>query len=624
MSSLQHESSNKSLAIQSLIALGVVFGDIGTSPLYAFRECFSPHYGLALTEGNVFGILSLILWTLTLVISVKYMTYILRADNNGEGGVLSLMALVSKVEENRKWVVLVGLIGAALLFGDGVITPAISVLSAVEGLKIIAPNLGSFVIPITLILISLLFYFQRFGTAKIGSFFGPIVLVWFITIGMFGVIKLIEHPYILWALNPIYAVRFFIDNSLSSVLVLGSIFLVVTGGESLYADMGHFGRKPIVRAWYFVAFPALILNYFGQGALLLSNPEAIENPFFMLAPDWALWPLVILAAATATIASQALISGIFSLSKQAMQLGFFPRLQIVHTSSSVIGQIYLPFVNACLFVGVVLLVLQFQTSAALASAYGVAVAATMGLTTILAFDVATKIWKWKIWQASLLFGGLLISDILFFGANAVKFFEGGWVALLLASFVFILMKTWQLGRVQLLEILKKRSISVEEFLEHINKLQPQRVPGYAVFMSGDAWGVPVPLLHNLKHNKVLHEKILILTVKTSKIPFVKASDRVKVRELAPNFYRLKAYFGFRERPSVVTIFQAAKAAGLDFPLDEITFVLGRETIVVREQTFFSKWRSKLFSFMSRNAERPMLFFNIPPNNVIEVGTQIEI
>jgi KUP system potassium uptake protein len=624
MSSMSHEASSKSLLVQSLIALGVVFGDIGTSPLYAFRECFSTHYGLALTEGNVFGILSLILWTLIIVVCLKYITYVLRADNNGEGGVLSLMALVTKVEENRGWVILMGLTGAALLFGDGVITPAISVLSAVEGLKIVAPELSHYVIPITLVLIFFLFYFQKFGTAKIGSFFGPIILLWFLSIGSLGVLKIIEHPFILTAINPIYALNFFLDNSMTGLLVLGSIFLVVTGGEALYADMGHFGRKPIVRAWFVVAFPALVLNYFGQGALVLESPEAISNPFYLLAPEWALWPLVILAAATTTIASQALISGIYSLSKQAMQLGFFPRLNIVHTSSSSIGQIYLPFVNACLFLGVVLLVLEFKTSAELASAYGVAVSATMAITTVLAFDVAIKIWKWPLWKAISIFGSFLILDLLFFGTNIIKFFSGGWVALLMAAMVYILMKTWQLGRIQLLHILKSRSISVEDFLLQIGRDKPQTVPGYAIFMSGDAWGVPVALLHNLKHNKVLHKNIMILTVKTRREPFVSSAERVKVRDLGHNLHRVKAYFGFRERPNIDVILAAAREAGLDFPLEQCTFVLGRETIVVDDHSFFKSWRPRLFSFMSRNAERPMSFFNIPPNNVIEVGVQIEI
>ncbi len=621
---MSHEASSKSLLVQSLIALGVVFGDIGTSPLYAFRECFSTHYGLALTEGNVFGILSLILWTLIIVVCLKYITYVLRADNNGEGGVLSLMALVTKVEENRGWVILMGLTGAALLFGDGVITPAISVLSAVEGLKIVAPELSHYVIPITLVLIFFLFYFQKFGTAKIGSFFGPIILLWFLSIGSLGVLKIIEHPFILTAINPIYALNFFLDNSMTGLLVLGSIFLVVTGGEALYADMGHFGRKPIVRAWFVVAFPALVLNYFGQGALVLESPEAISNPFYLLAPEWALWPLVILAAATTTIASQALISGIYSLSKQAMQLGFFPRLNIVHTSSSSIGQIYLPFVNACLFLGVVLLVLEFKTSAELASAYGVAVSATMAITTVLAFDVAIKIWKWPLWKAISIFGSFLILDLLFFGTNIIKFFSGGWVALLMAAMVYILMKTWQLGRIQLLHILKSRSISVEDFLLQIGRDKPQTVPGYAIFMSGDAWGVPVALLHNLKHNKVLHKNIMILTVKTRREPFVSSAERVKVRDLGHNLHRVKAYFGFRERPNIDVILAAAREAGLDFPLEQCTFVLGRETIVVDDHSFFKSWRPRLFSFMSRNAERPMSFFNIPPNNVIEVGVQIEI
>lgn len=608
----------------SLLALGVVFGDIGTSPLYAFRECFSEHHNIPLNEASILGILSLIVWTLIVVICFKYITLILRADNNGEGGILSIMSLVSVAEKNRAWVFLAGLIGSALLFGDGIITPAISVLSAVEGLQILDPDLAGFVLPITIVVLVFLFSFQKHGTARIGSFFGPIILVWFITITAMGIYGIIQNPTVFRGLNPVYAIQFFLDNQMSGLLVLGSVFLVVTGGEALYADMGHFGRTPIQRAWFFVAFPALIINYFGQGALLLENPQTISNPFFQMAPEWALAPIVIIATLATVIASQALISGVYSLAKQAMQLGYFPRMHIVHTSQSEIGQIYLPFMNWAMLIGVVWLVIEFKSSSELASAYGVAVAGTAALTTVLATDVALKIWKWKPLKVMAIFIPLLCVDILFFSTNIVKFLSGGWVAILVGTMVYILMKTWQNGRLCLLEILKSRSILVEDFLKNVEMLKPHRAKGYAIFMSGDAWGVPFPLIHNMKHNKVLHENIMLLTIKTKEVPTVRPDERIKIRELAPNFHRVRAYFGYMEKPNIYLILKSCQEAGLHFPLEYTTFVLGRETIVTKEKSFIKSWRKRLFALMSRNAERPMAFFNIPAQNVIEVGVQIEI
>lgn len=614
----------QSSLLMSLLALGVVFGDIGTSPLYAFRECFGPHHALPLTEPNILGVLSLIVWTLITVICFKYISLILRADNNGEGGILSLMSLVSSAEKNRSWVILAGIVGAALLFGDGIITPAISVLSAVEGLQIINPDLEHIVLPLTIALLFVLFSFQKHGTARIGSFFGPIILIWFLTLAALGIYGILMNPAVVKALYPYYAVQFFLENKMEGALVLGSVFLVVTGGEALYADMGHFGRPPIQKAWFFVAFPALIINYFGQGALLLQNPEAISNPFYKLAPEWALFPVVIIATMATVIASQALISGVYSLAKQAMQLGYFPRMHIVHTSKSEIGQIYLPFMNWAMLVGVIWLVIEFKSSADLASAYGVAVAGTAALTTLLATDVALKIWKWKPWKVMAIFIPLLIVDMLFFTTNIIKFWSGGWVAVLVGILIYIVMKTWQKGRIQLLEILKSRSILVEDFLKNVEMLNPHRAKGYAIFMSGDAWGVPFPLIHNMKHNKVLHENIMLLTIKTREVPTVSLEERIKIRELAPNFHRVRAYFGFMERPNIYLILKACQEAGLHFPLEYTTFVLGRETIVTKEKSFFKSWRQRLFALMSRNAERPMAFFNIPPQNVIEVGVQIEI
>ncbi|MES2770120.1 MAG: potassium transporter Kup [Bdellovibrionota bacterium] len=618
------QGSQKSRLLISLLALGVVFGDIGTSPLYAFRECFGPHHQVALNEMNILGVLSLIVWTLIVVICFKYITLILRADNNGEGGILSLMSLVSVAEKNRGWVFLTGLIGAALLFGDGIITPAISVLSAVEGLQILNPDLEHVILPLTIGLLVLLFSFQKHGTAKIGTFFGPIILVWFLTLSALGINGIIDNPEVLRALNPIYAIQFFMENGKEGFFILGSVFLVVTGGEALYADMGHFGRPPIQKAWFFVAFPALIINYFGQGALLLHTPSAISNPFYKLAPEWALIPVVIIATMATVIASQALISGVFSLAKQAMQLGYFPRMQIVHTSKSEIGQIYLPFMNWAMLLGVILLVIEFKSSSELASAYGVAVAGTAALTTILATDVALKLWGWKPWKVLMIFVPLLLVDLVFFTTNIVKFWSGGWVAIFVGSLIYVVMKTWQKGRIQLLEILKSRSILVEDFLKNVELLRPHRAKGYAIFMSGDAWGVPFPLIHNMKHNKVLHENIMLLTIKTKEVPTVHPDERIKIRDLGPNFHRVRAYFGFMEKPNIYLILKACQEAGLHFPLEYTTFVLGRETIVTKEKSFFKSWRQRLFALMSRNAERPMAFFSIPPQNVIEVGVQIEI
>lgn len=618
------------LGVIALGALGVVFGDIGTSPLYALRECFAPEHLLTLNPENILGVLSLISWTLFFMITLKYMSVVMRADNKGEGGILSLMALASssfKIENQplRRWcVTALGLFGAALLYGDGVITPAISVLSAVEGLKVVTPVFEPFIVPITICLIAILFLFQRFGTGKIGFFFGPIVLVWFVSIAVLGVSWIAQVPEVLQALNPWWAFQFFFHNGAEGFFVLGSVVLVVTGGEALYADMGHFGRKPIRLAWYFVAMPALILNYFGQGALLLSDPEAISNPFYLMAPKWALSPLVGLAAMTTVIASQALISGIFSITKQAVQLGYAPRLAIIHTSSREIGQIYLPFVNWCLAIGVIWLVIAFKHSSDLAAAYGIAVTGTMLITTLLAYEVARRIWKWERWKAFLVFGVFFIVDLSFFGTNIVKITHGGWVPLAIGAFIYLLMSTWAKGRKILAERLKSKSQPMEEFIQTLKANPPRRVEGAALYMTGDSWGVPVPLLHNLKHNKVMHSQIAILTIKTQDIPMVNKKDRVKIEELAPHFYRIIASYGFMEIPKIKHILEACRDQGIPFAIQETTFVLGRETILATGDPTLSVWREKLFAFMARNAERPTAFFKIPPNQVIEVGIQVEI
>ncbi len=618
------------LWLLSLSALGVVFGDIGTSPLYAFRECFSEEHRIAATPDNVLGILSLIFWALTLVVGVKYMMFVMRADNKGEGGILSLMALASQGFhqlgnlQKRMLITILGLFGAALLFGDGVITPAISVLSAVEGLKIVTPIFNPYIVPITVAIICVLFLFQFFGTGKIGVVFGPIIALWFVVIGILGLQGLLENPSILQAINPVYGFEFFRNNGLPGFFVLGSVFLVCTGGEALYADMGHFGRKPIKLSWFALAMPALMLNYFGQGALVLANPETISNPFYLLAPSWALWPMVILSTCATVIASQALISGVFSLTKQAVQLGFCPRLAIVHTSSREIGQIYIPSINWMMLAGVLWLVASFKTSSNLASAYGIAVTCTMVITTILAYEVARRLWKWSLLKAGLLFGFFLIIDFAFFVTNIAKITHGGWVPLVIGAAIYLLMSTWAQGRKILAERLKARSIPMTDFIEMLGKNPPRRVEGSAIYMTGDTWGVPVPLLHNLKHNKVMHSQIAILTIKTLEVPFVNKKERVQIETLAPQFYRIIANYGFTEIPKIKHILEACRERGMPFPIQETTFVLGRETILPTGDPTLSVWREKIFAFMARNAERPTAFFKIPPNQVIEVGIQVEI
>ncbi|MBX3019362.1 MAG: potassium transporter Kup [Bdellovibrionaceae bacterium] len=623
-----HSHSNKSLLALSIGALGVVYGDIGTSPLYALRESFQHNKFLELTPDNILGICSLIFWTIVLVINLKYMWFILRADNKGEGGILSLMALATAYgrEDSKRRILLliVGLFGSALLYGDGVITPAISVLSAVEGIKIVTPVFEPYILPITMTLLAGLFFIQRIGTGSIGKVFGPVVLLWFSSIAALGAAGIVENPEILRSLSPHYAVNFFLNNGLHSMLVLGSVFLVVTGGEALYADMGHFGKRPIRAAWVAIVFPCLVLNYMGQGALLLRNPAGIENPFYFLVPESLRIPMVILATLTTIIASQALITGIFSLTRQAVQLGFAPRLRIIHTSSREIGQIYIPTVNWILMAGVMWVVFSFKTSSSLASAYGIAVTATMVVTTFLAFVVARKLWNWPLSRALALFGFFLMIDLAFFGSNLIKIADGGWVPLVIAAFVYLLMSTWKKGRRILAEHLKARSVSVEDFLVRIKQAPPVRVPGTAVYMSGDAWGVPVPLLHNLKHNKVLHERVVLLTIRTVEVPSVNKKERVRIDSMGPNFYRIIANYGFMETPKIKHILEACREQGIHISLQDTTFVLGRETILPTGDPNMAVWREKIFALMARNAERPTAYFKIPPNQVIEVGIQVEI
>lgn len=621
---------SSSLFVLALGALGVVFGDIGTSPLYALRECFGSEHGLPLNYDNVMGILSLIFWTMMIIINFKYMTLILRADNKGEGGILSLMALAIRslsdaTNAKRKvFLVVLGIFGAALLYGDGVITPAISVLSAVEGLEYITKGFKPFVIPVTIFVLTMLFLVQRFGTGRIGVVFGPVIFIWFIVLGVLGIYGISLNPEVLWAVSPTYAMEFIIRNGMDAFFIMGSVFLVVTGGEALYADMGHFGRRPIRYSWFVMAFPGLVLNYFGQGGLLLSNPDAIANPFYFLAPKWAMAPLVLLSMMATVIASQALISGVFSLTRMAIQLGFWPRITIVHTSSYEIGQIYIPSMNWALFAGVIWLVITFKSSSQLASAYGISVTGTMVITAVLAFEVARQRWGWGMVKALSIFGVFLAIDLVFFSANVVKIPHGGWVSLAMAAVIYTLMTTWQKGRRTLYRKLKERSVSVEDFCQKLLQTPPIRISGTAIYMAGDPWGVPVPLLHNLKHNKVLHERVAILTIMTKEVPLVSKQNRVEIQEIIPNFYRILVYYGFLEIPKMKHILEALRQNNIHFNIGETTFVLGRETILPSNEPNMPLWRERLFAFMSKNAARPTAYFKIPPNQVIEVGIQVEI
>ncbi len=610
-----------------IAALGVTFGDIGTSPLYALRECFNPSHNIAPTTENIYGVLSLIFWTMTLIVTVKYMIFVLRADNNGEGGILSLMALIQGATGRfyvEKFFFPLGLMGAALLVGDGFITPAISVLSAVEGLAVAAPEVEHWVMPITIIILFGLFFIQSRGTGTIGRLFGPVIVVWMLVMGGLGIYGICQNPQIIRSLNPYYAWKFFQEHGAGLVVILGSVFLVVTGGEALYADMGHFGKRPIRLGWFYFVFPALVLNYLGQGAIVLNDNEKIASPFFKLAPEGWVIPLVILSTLATVIASQALISGVFSICKQAVQLGFYPRIQIKHTSREEIGQIYVPVVNWVLLAGVIWLVVTFKTSSNLASAYGIAVSMNMAITTLLAATVARIIWKWRLWKVITFALGFLVIDFVFVFSCLTKLFEGAWIPLIICAGIFLLMSTWKRGREILSNYLIERSVSLEEFVRNITVEPPKRVPGAAIYMTGDPFGVPLPLLQNMKHFKVLHEKIAVLTIATEQVPFVKRDGGLLIRELAPNFYRVFAIYGFMETPKIREILDLCQAQGVEFKIEDTTFVLGRETILAKGMRGMSAWREKIFAVMARNAQRPTAFFGIPASSVIEVGIQIEI
>ena len=619
--------TGRQLFALALGAVGVVYGDIGTSPLYAMRECFhGAHATLDPTRANVLGVLSLIFWSLILIVSIKYLVFVMRADNRGEGGILALLALVPRDDRPRRvWALTaLGIFGAALLYGDGMITPAISVLSAVEGLEVATPLFSRYVVPLTIVILVALFAFQRRGTAGIGAVFGPIMIVWFVTIGTLGLSWLVRDLHVLAALSPTHAVAFFIRNGMHGFLTLGSVFLVVTGAEALYADMGHFGRRPIRLAWFALVLPALFLNYLGQGVLLLQEPAAADNPFYRLAPDWALYPLVALATMAAVIASQALISGAFSLTRQAVQLGYTPRLDIVHTSKEEIGQIYIPAVNWVLMLATIGLVVGFRKSTNLAAAYGIAVTLTMVITTILAYAIARARWGMRRAVVLPIVLVFLAIDLAFFGANAVKVLQGGWFPLVVAFGIYTLMSTWKAGRQLLSERLARGAVPFEEFVKTIQPGSPPRVPGTAVFMSRDPLATPAALLHNLKHNKVLHERVVLLTLLTEEVPYVEPQDRVELTDLGNGFYRLLARYGFLQSPGVPDVLERARAKGLDLQTMHTTFFLSRETLIPSRKRGIAIWREKLFWLMARNAVRPTDFFRIPPNRVVELGMQIRL
>ncbi|HVF48957.1 MAG TPA: potassium transporter Kup [Pyrinomonadaceae bacterium] len=616
------------LFVLSLAALGVVYGDIGTSPLYALRECFHGPHAIAPTPQNIFGVLSLIFWSLVLIISIKYLRFVLRADNQGEGGVLSLTALSTPIKPSgrseRPFLILIGIFGAALLYGDGVITPAISILSAMEGLNVATPLFSPYVVPITIVIIVALFLIQQRGTAGIGRVFGPVTFVWFAALALLGVAQILRHPEVLAAINPLHGIDFFVRNGWHGFLILASVFLVVTGGESLYADMGHFGKRPIRLVWFIIVLPCLLLNYFGQGALLIENPLAAENPFYRLAPSWALYPLVVLATAAAVIASQAVITSAFSLTMQAIQLGFSPRLKINHTSSIEYGQIYIPAVNWALMFGCIGVVLGFRTSSNLAAAYGIAVTSAMVITSILLFVVARKVWGWSLLAAGSLTSLFLIIDLSFFSANITKVAHGGWFPLLLAAFIFIVMTTWKKGRRILAERIQSDARPLDEFLQEIAQRPPSRVSGMAIFMNGNATRTPPALIHNLEHNKVLHERVLFLTVKTRQVPYVEPTERVEIEPIGLGFYRLRVFYGFMEDPDIPKALESIALPGFDLDPKEITYFLGRETIIASKRPGMALWRERMFSLISQNATSATAYFCLPPDRVVEMGSQVEI
>ena len=616
--------TRRALLPVTLTAVGVVYGDIGTSPLYAMRECFFGTHSVPPSHDNVLGVLSLIIYSLLIVISIKYMALVLRADNNGEGGILALTSLLPpRGGAVRPILVLLGIFGAALLYGDGMITPAITVLGAIEGTTVATPVFEPYVVPVAVAILVVVFSIQRYGTHKIGRLFGPVMVAWFTTIALLGITWIVRQPAVLGAVNPGYAVSFFRENGLHGLAVLGAVFLVVTGGESLYADMGHFGRRPIRLAWFCLVLPALLLNYFGQGAMLLMNPTAAQ-PFFQLAPTWALLPLVGLATCAAIIASQALISGAFSLTRAAIQLGYAPRLDVEHTSSWEMGQVYVPQVNWFLAISCILIVISFKSSAALAAAYGIAVALTMVITGILLPVVARQRWGWPLTGVLALAAVFVSIDLAYIGGTLFKIFEGGWLPLAIAALIYTLMTTWKTGRRLVADRLTARAFPLEEFVAAVAATPPTRVPGTSVFMTAQPTGTPAALAHNLRYNKILHEHVVVLTVTTAPVPHMPPDERVTVQPIGHGIYNARVQYGFMEDPDVPEALLRVRELGVPIDPDDVTYFLGRETIVVSTREGMAIWREKLFVLMARNAVRATAFFKLPPERVVELGVQVEM
>ncbi|HEX6981519.1 MAG TPA: potassium transporter Kup [Balneolaceae bacterium] len=629
-----NKNSKKYIAGLSVAALGVVYGDIGTSPLYAFRESFHAEYGLVPSPANVLGVLSLIFWSLILIISIKYMILILRADLEGEGGVLVLAQLITpsgKVSKKRNYLILIGLFGAALLYGDSTITPAITVLSAVEGLEVATSFFEPYIIPITIGILVALFFFQSHGTAAVGKIFGPAMIIWFTTLAVLGVNQIVQSPEVFKAINPVYAVEFFARNGLTAFLVLGSVFLVVTGGEALYADIGHFGALPIRISWFGFVLPCLLLNYFGQGALLIQNPEAVHNPFFIMVPEWALYPMVVIATSAAIIASQAVITGAFSLTRQAIQFGYSPRMKVEQTSSKESGQIYIPAVNWTLMLVTIGLVLGFQSSSNLAAAYGMAVTSTMLITTLMFAVLTYKLWKWSLALVIPFAVFFLIIDLAFFGANLHKIPDGGWFPLVVAGLIFGLMTTWKKGRAILAKRIKAHELPFETFLDNVAKHSEvkehdvKRVKGTAVYMSSNPKATPPALLHNIKHNRVIHEDVVILSVKTiNEQPYVSDEERLQVESLGNGFYRIILHYGFKQSINIPQALELANEPGLKLKPMETSYFLGSERVLPTSKGEMPAWRDRLFGIMSHNQQKATAFFGLPANRVVELGAQIRM
>jgi len=622
------EHRQESLPALTIAALGVVFGDIGTSPLYALKEGMSPAHGIPITEASVYGVLSLIVWTLMLVVTVKYAMIVMRADNHGEGGMLSIMSLASKGlpsnSRRRLAIVTLCLIGASLFYGDSVVTPAISVISAVEGLEVVSPAFAHYVLPIALVILFLLFFAQKLGTGKVGKFFGPVTAMWFSSLAAVGVYQIAQNPSVLVALSPTYAVAFVISDPFKSFILLGSVFLAVTGVEALYADMGHFGKKPIRLAWFIAVFPALILCYFGQGALLIANPAAIQNPFYLAVPEWGRIPMVFLATAATVIASQATISGAFSLTAQAMKLGYTPRMRVLYTSATEKGQVYVPFINWAVFTMVVVLVLVFKTSSNMAAAYGIAVAGTMVVTSIMVSIVAVRIWKWKPWAYLPMIAGLLVIDSGFLSSNLLKIPDGGWFPALMGMMIYLLLVTWKKGRALVSRRLSEDSLPLIPFIESVAIAPPHRAMGTAVFMTTTPNILPHALLHNLKHNQVLHEQVVLLTVRTEEVPRVAADKKLEVDLLDAGFVQVVAHVGYQEDVDIESILKSCEMRGLHIEPMLTSYFLSRENVIPTDMPGMALWREYLFVWMYKNGARASDFFRIPANRVVELGTQVEI